>query len=44
MVEGTALNNGFYLVTALDATNHAFLTVDQGLHNEGPITATVRTP
>jgi hypothetical protein len=41
-VLGTALNNGIYQVVAIDGANHSFLTVQTGLHNEGPITATVR--
>ncbi len=43
LVEGTNLNNGIFLVTAIDGTNHAFLTVDNSPKNEGPITATVRS-
>jgi hypothetical protein len=38
------LNNGFFLVTGLDATNAAFLTVDPPPKAEGSFTATVRTP
>lgn len=43
VIESTNLNNGFQTVTAIDGTNQSFLTVDQGLHTEGPLTATVRT-
>lgn len=43
LVEGTSLNNGYSTVTAIDGTNHAFLTVDPPPKAEGPITATVRT-
>lgn len=43
LVEGTNLNNGRQIVTAIDAVNSAFLTVDPGPNNEGPIAATVRT-
>jgi hypothetical protein len=42
-VDGANLNNGNYTVLAIDATNHAFLIVDNGLKNEGPISCTVRT-
>lgn len=44
LVEGSNLNNGEFEITAIDATNHAFLTVDPAPKAEGPITATVRTP
>jgi hypothetical protein len=44
LVQGTNFNNGYYTVTAIDAANHAFLTVDPGLVTEGPIsTAFIRT-
>lgn len=43
LVEGTANNNGYKTVTAIDGVNHAFLTVDPGVANEGPINATVRS-
>ncbi|HEX9489789.1 MAG TPA: hypothetical protein VF930_05860 [Stellaceae bacterium] len=43
-VDGANLNNTIEaVVTAIDATNHAFLTLaDVGVKNEGPITCTVR--
>jgi hypothetical protein len=44
MVESVNLNNGFFRVTGLDATNAAYLTVDPPPKAEGPIAATVRTP
>lgn len=44
LVEGTNLNNGEFITTAIDSVNHAFLTVDPPPKAEGPITATVRTP
>jgi hypothetical protein len=44
MVEGASLNNGFFRVTGLDATNSAYLVVDPPPKDEGPITVTVRTP
>ena len=43
LVEGTNLNNGIFTVTAIDGTNHAFLTVDNPPKAEGPVTATVRS-
>lgn len=43
LVEKTNLNNGIFTVVAIDAANHAFLTVDNPPKNEGPITATVRS-
>lgn len=44
IVDETNLNNGEHIITAIDATNQSFLTVDPAPKNEGPITATVRTP
>ena len=41
LVEKTNLNNGYFIVTANDGTN---LTVDPPPKDEGPISATVRTP
>jgi hypothetical protein len=42
---GAVLNNGAtFQITAVDTVNGAFLTVDPAPVNEGPITATVRTP
>lgn len=43
LVEGSALNSGTFQVVAIDAVNHAFLTVANGLKAEGPITCTVRS-
>lgn len=42
LVEGTNANNGYFHVTATDASTQ--LTVDGNVKTEGPITATVRTP
>lgn len=39
----TNLNNGVFRVTAIDGTNHAFLTVDYPVKDEGPLSATVRS-
>jgi len=44
LVEGANLNNGFFTVTALDGVNNAYLGVDPGPKNEGPIAVTIRTP
>ncbi len=43
LVEGTNLNNGRHAVTAIDAVNSAYLTVDPPPKDEGPLNATVRT-
>jgi hypothetical protein len=43
LVEGVNLNNGFFTVTGLDATNQSYLVLDPSPKNEGPITATIRT-
>jgi hypothetical protein len=43
LIENTNQNNGYFLVTGIDATNHAFLTLQPPPKAEGPITATVRT-
>ena len=43
LVEGANLNNGFFTVTALDSTNHAYLVLDPSCKNEGPLTVTIRT-
>lgn len=43
VVEGTNLNNGTYTVTGLDAANQAYLTVDQGVHDESSVAGIVRT-
>lgn len=42
LVEGTNLNNGAFHVNAIDGTNHSYLTLDQGVKNEGPLSCTVR--
>lgn len=42
LVEGTNLNNGIFTVAAIDAVNHAFLTVINPPKNEGPLSASVR--
>jgi hypothetical protein len=42
-VEGTSMvNDGGFLVTAIDATNHAFLTVAPPPKSQGPLSATLR--
>lgn len=43
IVENTNLNNGYFTVTGLDATNQAFLTLSPAPKAEGPLSATVRT-
>lgn len=43
LVEGANLNNGRMHVNAIDTVNQSFLTVDNGVKNEGPLTVTVRT-
>ena len=43
LIEGTNLNNGERIVTGIDTTNHAFLSLNFPPQNEGPIAATVRT-
>ncbi|HEY2068267.1 MAG TPA: hypothetical protein VGG48_01835 [Rhizomicrobium sp.] len=43
-VQGTNLNNGDFIITAIDATNSAYLAVDPAPKDEGPLSATVRTP
>ena len=42
-VENTNLNNGEFIITAIDAVNQSYLTVDPPPKNEGPLSATVRT-
>lgn len=42
-VAGSNLNDGEFTVVAIDVANHAFLQVDNGCKNEGPVNATVRT-
>lgn len=44
LIEGTNLNNGERIVTGIDATNQSYLVLDEPPQNEGPVTATVRTP
>jgi hypothetical protein len=42
-VEGTSLvNDGAFQVTAIDATNHAFVTVVPAPKTQGAVTATLR--
>jgi hypothetical protein len=43
MVQFTNLNNGFYNIDAVDPAGN-YLTLDPPPKNEGPITATIRTP
>jgi hypothetical protein len=42
LVEGTNLNNGYKTITAIDATNQAFLTLDPPPKDESSISCTVR--
>lgn len=44
LVQATNLNNGFFIVTGLDGVNAAYLVLDPPPKNEGPISATLRTP
>lgn len=44
LVEGVNLNNGFFHVTGVDGTNQSYLVLDPSPQNEGPISATIRTP
>lgn len=44
LVDGVNLNNGFFHVTAIDATNQSYLVVDPPPAAEGPVTGNVRTP
>ena len=44
LVQGAALNNGFFTVTGLDAVNAAYLVLDPPPKNEGPLSVTLRTP
>ena len=37
VIFGAVLNSGFHNVVAIDAANHAFLQLDQGVKNEGPL-------
>lgn len=41
---GTNLNGGEFLITASDAVNGAWLSLDPPPKSEGPVTATARTP
>ena len=41
LIEGTASNNGYFVVTATDAST--YLTLSPAPKNEGPVTATLRT-
>lgn len=43
LVQNALLNNGFFTITALDGTNHAFVTVDPPPKAEGPLSVTIRT-
>lgn len=43
LVQNTNLNNGQFVVTAIDGANHAFLTVDPPPKSEGPVAGIVRT-
>jgi hypothetical protein len=44
LVEGANLNNGYFTVTGLDGTNHAYLVLDPPPKTEGPLTVAIRTP
>jgi hypothetical protein len=44
LIEGANLNNGYFHITGLDATNQSYLVLDPPPANEGPITVTLRTP
>jgi hypothetical protein len=44
LVQGAALNNGFFNITALDTVNSSYLVLDPPPKNEGPITVILRTP
>lgn len=43
VIEGTNLNNGIQTVIGIDGVNQAYVTVDQGVKNEGPVAAVVRS-
>lgn len=43
-IDDTNLNNGFFVVTGIDATNHAFLTLDPPPKDESSVAGTeIRT-
>jgi len=44
LIEGANLNNGFFTITGLDATNQSYLVLDPPPKDEGPVTVTLRTP
>lgn len=44
LVEGANLNQGYFTVTGIDATNGAYIVVSPSCKNEGPVTVTIRTP
>lgn len=44
LIDGALLNNGYFTVTGLDATNAAYLTLDPPPKAEGPLSVTLRTP
>ncbi len=43
LIEGANLNNGLAHVNGIDATNQAYLVLDQAPKDEGPLTVTLRT-
>lgn len=43
LVDNVNLNNGYFTITAIDGTNHAFITVDPPPKAEGPIATIIRT-
>jgi|GEM_PF-5757188 hypothetical protein len=44
LIVGANLNNGYFTITGLDATNQSYLALDPPPKNEGPVTVTIRTP
>ena len=44
LILSSNLNSGEFIVTGIDATNHAYLVLDPAPKNEGPISVEVRTP
>jgi hypothetical protein len=44
LFQGTNLNNGLFEIVGIDVTNHAYLVISPAPQNEGPVSATARTP
>ena len=42
-VQGSNKNDGEFLITGIDAVNHAYLVLDAAPADEGPVSVTVRT-